>query len=137
VRKTIDTFANNGIVRKPLISVHGTLDALIPLKGHARRYKAMVEAKGFGQNYRLYEIQNGNHIDSLKGDVVGKQLPDLELIQPRAHRAFELLEAWVERGIEPPPSQCVPRGGTIVDRPLANECENLLEPNAEHPSRNH
>ena len=46
VRKTIDTFANNGIVRKPLISVHGTLDALIPLKGHARPYKAMVEAEG-------------------------------------------------------------------------------------------
>ena len=50
VRKTIDTFANNGIVRKPLISVHGTLDALIPLKGHARPYKAMVEAAGHGQN---------------------------------------------------------------------------------------
>jgi Tannase and feruloyl esterase len=46
VRKTIDTFANNGMVRRPLISVHGTLDALIPLKGHARPYKAMVEAKG-------------------------------------------------------------------------------------------
>ena len=48
VRKTIDTFANNGIVRKPLISVHGTLDALIPLKGHARPYKAMVEANRCG-----------------------------------------------------------------------------------------
>ena len=45
----MDTFANNGIVRKPLISVHGTLDALIPLKGHARPYKAMVEARGYGQ----------------------------------------------------------------------------------------
>ena len=49
VRKTIQTFANTGIVRKPLIGVHGTLDALIPIKGHARPYRAMVEAKGFGQ----------------------------------------------------------------------------------------
>ena len=65
VRETIDTFANSGIVRKPLISVHGTLDALIPLTGHARPYKKMVEAKGFGQNYRLYEIQNGNHLELL------------------------------------------------------------------------
>ena len=128
VRKTIDTFANNGIVRKPLISVHGTLDALIPLKGHARPYKAMVEAKGFGQNYRLYEIQNGNHLDRFKGGTPGQQLPNLELIQPHAHRAFDLLEAWVERGIEPPPSQCVPRGGGIVYRPQATQCENLLEP---------
>ena len=63
VRKTIDLFANSGIVRKPLISVHGTLDALITLKGHARPYKAMIEAKGYGQNHRLYEIQNGNHVD--------------------------------------------------------------------------
>src|SRR6476619_6481108 len=75
-------FANNGIVRRPLISVHGTLDALIPLKGHARPYKAMVEAKGYGQNYRLYEVQNGNHLDRLKGGTPGQQLPSLELIQP-------------------------------------------------------
>jgi len=127
VRKTIATFANNGIVRRPLISVHGTLDALIPLKGHARPYKAMVEAKGYGQNYRLYEVQNGNHLDSLKGSKA-EQLPDLELIQPHAHKAFELLEAWVERGIAPPPSQCIQRGGSIVDRPQATECEILLEP---------
>ena len=127
VRKTIATFANNGIVRRPLISIHGTLDALIPLKGHARPYKAMVEAKGYGQNYRLYEVQNGNHYNSLKGSKA-EQLPDLELIQPHAHRAFELLEAWVERGIAPPPSQCIQRGGSIVDIPLATECEILLEP---------
>jgi tannase/feruloyl esterase/3HB-oligomer hydrolase 3HBOH len=127
VRKTIDTFANNGIVRRPLISVHGTLDALIPLKGHARPYKAMVEAKGYGQNYRLYEIQNGNHIESFKGATPGQQLPDLELIQPHAQKAFELLEAWVEQGNAAPPSQCVQRRGRIVDRPQATECENLLE----------
>ena len=137
VRENIEKFANNGVVRKPLISVHGTLDALIPLKGHARRYKAMVEAKGYGQNYRLYEIQNGNHIDRLKGDKDKQQLPNLELIQPHAQKAFDLLEDWVERGIAPPPSQCVQRGGSIVDRPQATECENLLEPLAEHSSPNH
>jgi Tannase and feruloyl esterase/3HB-oligomer hydrolase (3HBOH) len=135
VRKTIQTFANTGIVRKPLIGVHGTLDALITLKGHARPYKAMVEARGFSRNYRLYEIQNGNHLDSLKGATVGKQLPNLELIQPHAHQAFELLEAWVERGITPPPSQCVQRRGTIVDRPQATECEHLLVSNGLNRSR--
>ena len=131
VRKTIDTFANNGKVRKPLISVHGTLDALIPLKEHARPYKAMVEAnKEFAKNYRLYEIQNGNHFDSFKGGTPGQQLPDLELIQPHAHRAFELLEAWVERGIEPPPSQCVPRGGRISTRLSRPNVKTCLSPPA-------
>jgi hypothetical protein len=128
VKKAVAEFANNGRVLRPLISVHGTLDALVPLKGHARPYKAMVEAKGFGENYRLYEIQNGNHLDSFKGPMPGKQLPNLELIQPHAHRAFELLEAWVERDTAAPPSQCVRRGGTIVDRPQATECETLLAP---------
>ena len=137
VRKTIGAFANNGKVGKPLISLHGTLDALILLKRHARPYKAMVEAAGYGQNYRLYEIQNGNHVDSLMGATAGKQLPNLELIQPHAHKAFDLLEDWVERGITPPRSQCVKRGSTIVDEPQATECENLLEPLAEHPSPNH
>jgi pimeloyl-ACP methyl ester carboxylesterase len=128
VRKTIGTFANSGRVRKPIISVHGTLDALIPLKEHARRYKAMVDSKGFGRNYRLYEVQNGNHLDSFKGGTAGKQLPNLELIQPHAQKAFDLLEAWVERAMTPPPSQCIRRGGTIVDRPQATECETLLAP---------
>ena len=137
VRNNIATFANNGIVRKPLISVHGTLDALIPLIGHARAYKDMVERAGYSQNYRLYEVQNGNHLDSLMGATVGKQLPNLELIQPHAHQAFDLLEDWVERRIEPPRSQCVQRGGKIVDTPQATKCEKLLEPLAEHPSPNH
>ena len=37
--KKINSFANSGIVRKPLISVHGTLDALITptaMPGHTR-----------------------------------------------------------------------------------------------------
>jgi hypothetical protein len=42
VKKTIAKFTNSGKIRKPHISVHGTLDALIPIKGHARPYKAMV-----------------------------------------------------------------------------------------------
>jgi len=72
-------------------------------------------------------LKAGNHLDYLKGSKA-EQLPDLELIQPHAHRAFELLEAWVERGIAPPPSQCIQRRGSIVDRPQATECEILLEP---------
>jgi hypothetical protein len=32
-----------------------------------------------------------------QGTAAGKQLPNLERIQPHAHRAFELLEAWVQQ----------------------------------------
>ncbi len=128
VRKTIRKFENSGKITKPLVSVHGTLDALIPLKGHARPYKAKIETQGFGANYRLYEVQNGNHLESFKGSTSGAQLPNLELIQPHAHRAFELLESWVQQGIPAPPSQCIPRGGAIVAAPVETQCSALLVP---------
>lgn len=93
VRREIRKFENSGRVTRPLISVHGTLDALIPLRGPARPSRAMIEAQGLGANYRLYEVQNGNHLEAFKGTSPGAQLPNLELIQPHAHRVFELLEA--------------------------------------------
>jgi len=123
LRKQIRKIANSGRVTRPLISVHGTLDALIPLEGHARPYKALVESQGHGANYRLYEVQNGNHLESFKGTM-----PSLELIQPHAHRAFELLEVWVENGQPAPPSQCIPRGGSISAVPAETSCASLLVP---------
>jgi hypothetical protein len=126
LERQIRKIANSGRVKRPLISVHGTLDALIPLKGHARPYREMIEEAGYGENYRLYEVQNGNHLESFKGTAAGARLPSLELIQPHAHRAFELLEAWVEEGTPPPPSQCVPRGGTITQTPAEPACSSLL-----------
>jgi hypothetical protein len=38
-------------------------------------------------------------LDALKGATVGKQLPNVERIQPYACKAFESIEAWVELGI--------------------------------------
>ena len=126
LRKQIRKIANSGRITRPLISVHGTLDALIPLEGHARPYKALIESQGFGDNYRLYEVQNGNHLESFKGRTFGQQLPSLELIQPHAQRAFELLEAWVEKDQPAPPSQCIPRGGAISSAPAEASCSLLL-----------
>lgn len=127
IEQAIRKIENSGRVLRPLISVHGTLDALIPLKGHARPYRELIEAQGFGENYRLYEVQNGNHLESFKGTTAGK-LPSLELIQPHAQRAFELLEAWVEQRVAAPPSQCIPRGGSIVEAPVETACSDLLVP---------
>ena len=118
-------FANTGKIRRPLVTVAGTMDALLPIKHHARAYARKVEAaakeKRDGEDddrdhrrtaFRLYEVQNGNHIETYKNTF-----PQLEFIQPHAHRAFQLLVEWVERGTAPPPGQCVPRGGEIVADP--------------------
>jgi hypothetical protein len=127
-------FANTGKVRRPLITVAGTMDALLPIDHHARAYARKVASVSKRDNdddddrdgkrgaYRLYEIQNGNHLET-------NQLlfPQLELIQPHAQRSFDLLVDQVERGTSLPPSQCVPRGGAIAETPAQpGHCANLF-----------
>ena len=112
---------NSGLIQRPLITVTGTMDSLLPIDHHARAYarkvKAALDGAARGRDphrvaYRLYEVQNGNHIETYK-DTLGQ----LELIQPHAQRSFDLLVDHVERGASLPPSQCIPRGGAISDAP--------------------
>lgn len=137
-------FATTGRIQRPLVTVAGTMDALLPIDHHARAYARAVaaaqrsgpHADGRGNDddrsrdarpqpaYRLYEVQNGNHIETYQD-----QFPQLELIEPHAHRAFELLVRHVERRELLPASQCVPRGGSIVATPgQAGSCTQLLAP---------
>ncbi len=131
-------FATNGRIKRSLITVAGTLDALLPIDHHARAYarKVAAAARHHAQDddnddrdgrraaYRLYEVQNGNHIETYQDTF-----PQLELIEPHAQRAFDLLVRQVERGATLPPSQCIPRGGAITDAPSqAGHCANLLVP---------
>jgi hypothetical protein len=73
---------------------------------------------------QLDEVQNGNHIETFKD-----AFPQLEVIQPHAQAAFDLLVEHVERHAALPPSQCIPRGGAISPAPAhAGHCARLLEP---------
>ncbi|MGE5336469.1 MAG: 3-hydroxybutyrate oligomer hydrolase family protein [Gemmatimonadota bacterium] len=122
--------ATTGKIKKPLITVAGTMDALLPIKRQARAYEAVVNASRKGNNaqrsaqYRLYEVQNGNHIESY---VV--PFPQLVEIQPHAQKAFDLLVNHVESNAALPPSQCIPRGGSISAHPSEpGHCANLFVP---------
>ena len=130
-------FANSGNVRRPLVTVAGTMDALLPIDHHARAYaRKVAEASRHKGNddddrsdrrsaYRLYEVQNGNHIETYKQDFFSQ----LEFIQPHAQRAFDLVVQQVERGATLPPSQCIPRGGSITDKPAQpGHCASLFVP---------
>jgi hypothetical protein len=124
-------FATTGRIQRPLITVAGTLDALLPIDHHARAYARKVAAartRGGEDDgrpaYRLYEVQNGNHIETYRDTF-----PQLELIEPHAQRAFDLLVDYVEKGAPLPPDQCVPRGGAIASAPArAGHCAELLVP---------
>ena len=127
-------FANSGRIERPLITVAGTMDSLLPIDHHARAYARKVDAASDGNNghgndgrkpaYRLYEVQNGNHIETYQDFF-----PQLELIMPHAQRAFDLLVQHVEKGANLPPDQCIPRAGAIANSPAQpGHCVNLFIP---------
>lgn len=127
-------FATSGRIKRPLVTVAGTMDALLPIDHHARPYARKVKAALSGPEnereqrgrpaYRLYEVQNGNHLETYQDTF-----PQLELIEPHAHVAFELLVAHVENGAPLPPDQCIPRGGAISNAPAEpGHCARLLAP---------
>ena len=124
--------ATTGKIKKPLITVAGTMDALLPIKRGSRAYEAVVNASRNGNNdqreaqYRLYEVQNGNHIETFKNPFT-----QLEFIQPHAQKAFDLLVDHVENNAALPPSQCIARGAAITAAPTpaqAGHCADLLAP---------
>jgi len=134
VGANIEAFATTGKIRRPLITVAGTMDALLPIDHHARAYARKVAAElaergddeeGDGKAaYRLYEVQNGNHIETYK-----TQFPQLEFIEPHAQRAFDLLVDAVEHRAGLPPSQCIPRAEAIASSPRQpGHCANLFVP---------
>ncbi len=129
-------FATTGDIKQPLITVAGTMDSLLPIDHHARAYARKVQANledddgghdshGWRQPaYRLYEVQNGNHIETYQD-----AFPQLELIMPHAQRAFDLLVQQVEQNVKLPPDQCIPRGGAIASAPTqAGHCKDLFVP---------
>src|SRR4051812_17211729 len=147
VGANLASFATTGRIQRPLITVAGTMDALLPIDHHARAYARRVEAEHLDRHekhgdrdcrdhaaYRLYEVQNGNHIETYKSPPQlaappANTFPQLEFIEPHAQKAFDLLVDAVERGAELPASQCVPRGGAISAAPAQpGHCANLFAP---------
>jgi len=137
VGEQLAAFANTGKVRQPLVTVAGTMDALLPIDHHARAYARKVASASKQSKhdhdddradrkspYRLYEIQNGNHLETYKDTFT-----QLEFIQPHAQRALELVVEHVERHRSLPPSQCVARGASIADTPAQpGHCASLFIP---------
>jgi hypothetical protein len=133
-----------GRIKRPLITVAGTMDSLLPIKDQARAYERAVDRWLDSEDrdhrridYRLYEVQNGNHIEAYVCTTAPcatgttASFPQLQVIQPHAQKAFELLVNYVEHGNSLPPSQCIAKGGQITSHPTdgeAGHCKNLFVP---------
>jgi hypothetical protein len=134
VGANIAAFATTGRIKRPLVTVAGTMDGLLPIDVHARAYARKVEVSLQGDDdgdhphdhgapdYRLYEVQNGNHIETF-----ATTFPQLQFIEPHAQKAFDLLVARVELSAPLPPSQCISVGGQIAAMPTQpGHCASLL-----------
>ena len=117
VRDAVAKVALAGRIGKPMITLHGTLDSLLPIRTNSDPYAALVNAAGRSRLHRYYTVEAGNHVDQLY-DV----FPDrLRPISPCYRAAFVALEQWVESKGQrkPPASGFIPRPAS---GDLANEC---------------
>jgi hypothetical protein len=101
-----------------MITLHGDLDALLPIRTDSDVYNRMIENAGRGSLHRYYTIQDGNHVDG-RYDLYPNELRP---ILPCYREAFLRLTSWVTAGKTPPATQTVARPAS---GDLANTCPQL------------
>jgi hypothetical protein len=117
VADAVATVSLTGRIGKPMITLHGDLDSLLPIGPNSDAYVDLVRKAGRGNHHRYYVVQGGNHVDQLYDVFPGRLRP----IAPCYRAAFAALETWVEsRGQHRPPDS------RVIARPaagdVANEC---------------
>jgi hypothetical protein len=124
VKEAVEKISLTGDIGKPMLTLHGTYDVLLPMRHHSNRYRALVEKAGKGGMHRYYKIENGNHVDSYF-DRYRQEPAYVRPILPCYWAAFKELEEWVERkgdNPRPPSSRTVPHPTPEGTPAEANSC---------------
>ncbi|WP_369269549.1 tannase/feruloyl esterase family alpha/beta hydrolase [Streptomyces sp. R11] len=113
VRRAVARVSLTGRIGRPLITLHGDLDALLPKAADSDVYARMVDASGRGPLHRYFTIAGGTHVDGLYDTYPDRLRP----ILPCYRSAFDTLVAWVERGARPPADHTVgrPASGDVLN----------------------
>lgn len=113
VKDAVARVSLNGRIGKPLLTLHGTLDTLLPIRTDSNVYAKLIRESGRSKLHRYYVIEAGNHVDGLYDQYPDKLRP----ILPCYRTAFEALEDWVEGSRKPPRSQYIPKpdAGDVVN----------------------
>ncbi|MFA1543991.1 tannase/feruloyl esterase family alpha/beta hydrolase [Actinomadura monticuli] len=114
VHRAVARVSLTGEIRKPLITLQGTYDSLLPISTDSDVYAKLVRARGKAP-YRYYRLEAANHTDGLY-DVYPDRLRPL---LPCMRTAFTALESWTDGGATPPASATLPRPAT---GDLVNTC---------------
>jgi hypothetical protein len=117
VKDAVARVSLNGRIGKPMITLHGTLDSLLPIRVNSDPYAQLVRAQGRGHLHRYYVVEGGNHVDQLFDLFPTRLRP----IAPCYREAFVRLETWVEsKGkSKPPGNKTIPMAGAVDP---ANSC---------------
>ena len=115
VRQAVKKVELTGKIGRPMLTLHGTLDTLLPPATDSDVYAELVRDRGRGGLHRYYMVEDGNHVDGLY-DVYPDQLRPM---LPCFRDALTALDRWVTRGHHPPRSGTVPRPPA---GDLANTC---------------
>ncbi|MER5712563.1 tannase/feruloyl esterase family alpha/beta hydrolase [Streptomyces sp. NPDC002122] len=118
VRRAVQKIALTGRIGKPLMTLHGTLDALLPIGRDSDVYARMVREAGRGRLHRYYRIEGGTHADSLVDAFPDRLRP----LTPCHRTAFTALEGWLTEGHRPPASGTVALSAGQDPVTLANTC---------------
>ena len=117
VKDAVSRISLHGRIGKPMITLHGDFDSLLPISTNSDVYADLIRKAGRGHLHRYYVVQGGNHVDQLYDLFPNRLRP----IAPCYREAFLALETWVETrgGHRPPESRTIPRPSS---GDLANQC---------------
>lgn len=118
VHQAVERVSLTGRIGRPLITIHGTLDVLLPIARDSDVYARMVREAGRGHLHRYYRIEDGTHTDALV-DI----FPDrLRPLLPCHRSALTALEDWLTVGHRPPADRTVPRPKGAAPSALLTGC---------------
>jgi hypothetical protein len=116
VKDAVASVSLTGRIGKPMITVQGSLDSLLPPRTDSDVYDRLIDQAGSGALHRYYTVEDGTHTDGLYSLYPDRLRPLL----PCARTAFDDLTAWVERGAQPPADGFYPRPAS---GDLVNTCQ--------------
>ncbi len=105
VHRAVDGVSLTGRIGRPMITLHGSLDALLPIATDSDVYARMIADRHRSRLHRYYTIEGGTHVDGLYNAYPDRLRP----ILPCYRSAFEALTDWVEHRAAPPASGTVPK----------------------------
>jgi hypothetical protein len=113
VKDAVRSIELTGRIGRKLLTVHGTLDTLLPPATSSDAYADLVDRRGRDRWHRYYEIEDGTHVDGLYPAYPDRLRPLL----PCARAAFTSLTRWVEQGGQPPRSglRARPASGDLLN----------------------